>query len=174
MMKRALYVLVIVIFPFLLSSCAPVFGKYYYFSLEGGDGVVVLERSASDVSNLFFHDEMPTKYQVMRNEYSIFIEIDKKSYLPVISMNALSDDGANYVLKEQKTKITQDCISFSQFTKETENHIKFFWYSCNEEDAPEAVTVYFDVFNQDEVAVSSEELRFKLTPNGIHYFIDAL
>ncbi len=136
--------------------------------------MVVLERSVSDASNLFFHDEMPTKYQVVKNEYSIFVEVDKKSYLPAVSMNALSDDGANYVLKERKSKTAQSCVSFDQFTKKTENHIEFFWYPCGEEDTSEAVIIYFDVLRPDETLVGSEELKFNLISNGIYYVIDAL
>ena len=61
----------------LAGACVtPILVEYYYMSFVDVPGIKVLEYGKADLWPMFGHKEMPIRYQLKRNRYTLFLSTD--------------------------------------------------------------------------------------------------
>ena len=171
----------------LISACAPVFYNYYYISFEGYPDIKVLHYGESKVSNLKHHEEMPIKYQLSKESYTVYLDLDLVTNGgPRLFIKAKKKNGSPLDIHGVVTSniapskrcglfdepYPQDKVPVNELVK------VYNWYlsrnGCSmSDDNTNRMVVSFEVINDNKV-IGKEVLPFKIVHNGFYILNDAI
>ena len=166
-------ILVISILGFLVSGCVPMSFKYRYISFEKIPNIQILTYEKSEVNSLKFHGPMASRYQLERNLYTLFLNIDKHSKRPSVFIKLQQHNGINIMVKGVSIS---NCGGFDSL-HENGAELRYEWWGFIKQECLRANTdeqiISFQVLNEEGNILKEEKLPFILKENGIYFENDA-
>ena len=167
----------------IVQGCVPYLSTYRYISLEEVEGISVVEKGRADISQIYSHTEMPLKYELDRELYTLYFTM-KQRYATSVRIIAKKNDAP---ISIEEKYISGSCGGFrDEYLKENasleESKTKFYmWgsrgrecihdrYSPNKEHS----YIVFDVIDENGKKIGSEKIPFKFIVNGKYISYDAI
>lgn len=159
------------------GGCVPNEYPYKYISLEGISDLEVLTKGRSNLKGLKNHDEMPIKYEMKRDGYTLIFEVDKSSYWPSMIISVKPQENSILTIRGESLG---KCGAFrSQNTTDSENTIRYVWAppfkkNCSSDDAlNDNHTFKVRVFRGEDL-LGDELINYQLKANGTYTEYDGL
>ena len=167
-----------------LTACVPVFFSNHYLSFEDNPNLMVVEYGKErNQDALLFDSEIPLKYELVRDAYTVYFEIDglgayiraKDHAGTPLSIQSLDNSHINPIKRCHYIRGPQDMLSPKRKMRMGEKAVLYSWYSkrenCSDSDSR---ILAFQVFDENNVLVGEEALPFYKGKNGITVIMDAL
>lgn len=179
--------LILVLFLFYITACVPVSHKYYYISLEDRSNLQVLKNGKSGIDNLENHKEMPVSYELVNELYTVYFDLDTMSKRsPRVFIRAKNREGASYEIKGlalsdidplKKCSVFSDPYPHDNFP--VSEKVKVYdWYlfreGCSVDKGASKKSLSFEVLDESDILIGTEELFFYLIENGSYMVYDSI
>jgi len=161
--------------------------KYYYISFEDRSNLRVLERGESGIDNLKNHKEMPLRYELVGDLYSVYFDLDTMSKRdPRIFISAKNSEGISFgvqSLASSDIDPLKRCGIFSDpyphdNLPASENIKVYDWYlfreGCSVDKGSSKKALSFEVLDERGVLIGKEELFFYLIENRSRTAYDSI
>ena len=160
-----------------MSGCWRDF-EYEYMSLS--EDMEILEYGKTVVPDVRDHVDMPIRYKLERDQYTLFANVDKTSVSPAI---LFSIEGKSLIDAAIEGSTPSTCIGgfINVLPAEVErrgypaNSIRFLWQpslsiSCRDRSVSEGPDnrLVIAIYNGLGTLIAEEEIAFKILTNGIH------
>ena len=167
----------------LCAGCVPQSYDYEYISLDQIDGIEILEYGRPEFDQIRSDKDMPTKYRLNREGYTVILDLDTRSTHPAVFVSAESMLGSPLNIEPA---YGSDCGSFYDLPTSKpqglETASRYEWapaYHPECMDIPvkelsSQQVIAFNVFNDSDTKLGEETLGFQLKTNGHFTQIDAL
>ena len=159
-----------------VAACVPILYDYYYISLEGIEGVKVLETGRSMFSG-FSHKPMPRRYEIARQSYVLEIELDR-ALAPNIWISATSESGV--WLRIESVNASR-CGGWRHVVVGEQVKNRYIWLTkldpyCQPGNFgyTEKQAIVFNVIGDDGENLGREQLPIKIVRNGTVFDFDAI
>jgi len=159
----------------LLSATGCQISRYRYLSFDKVPGADVESVAPIEVENLVFGSTIPVEYSVARDDYTLHISIDPRSYFPNATIEVADSPGVRLVPRPSRgadTDRPRPCGSYDRITASGAT-FEFSWVICGEDASPEELVVGFDVVGEN-LGVKEEALQFELRSDGLYWLPDSL
>lgn len=165
---------------FLINGCVPIKYDYYYISFEDTPDIKILAYGNATISKLELHESMPVDYELNRDRYTIFIDVDQTSKRPASFIRAKNLEGLD--LKVRVITDGSKCGGFDFLTVNVKDDefLRYEWWGfikaecLNKEISADERTISFHVIDNAENLLGEERLSFELIKNGIYIEQDAI
>lgn len=165
----------LVVLAFLVYIWAPAFSRYHYLSLEGAEGVRVMERARANPPLVaFLIGTIPTRYRVERPGYTVRFNVPEYSQdselaitvaLPGATLHFEAEDGAPSAWCGQ---------GMPGLTVTEPPHWWFTAWKCTPERERTHRVMRFDVLDADGAVLGHEEIPYRRVTRGFYFYLDLL
>lgn len=90
---------IVILGAFLVGACTPNLSAYYYMSFVDIPDIKVLEYGKADYWPMFGHKEMPIRYELKRDGYTLLLSADTQHLggkVEAMGGTAVFDDGGSF------------------------------------------------------------------------------
>lgn len=154
-----------------IAGCGePVFYRYRYIALRDVSGIEVVQEARAELDNLVSGPVFPIEYTVTRQQYSLSIRIDPKSFVTGATVELRESRKFRLVPRPRRgsrPERPRSCGAYDMVTP-TANRFEFFWNMCGESVDPSEMVIAFDVVAQNGT-VFEESLAFTLEKDGFYW-----
>ena len=178
---------ILVLFLFLITACVPVSHKYYYISLEDRSNLRVLKSAKSGIDNLKNHKKMPVSYELVNDLYTVYFDLDTMSKRsPRAFIRVKNHEGTSYeiqglVLSDvdplKRCSVFSDPYPHDNFPASEKVQV-YDWYlfreGCSVDKDTSKKSLSFEIFDENDVLIGTEELFFYLIKNGSYIVYDSI
>lgn len=156
----------------LLAGCGPAFEVYRYISLEGYPDARVVERAqAKPGEHRFFVGEIPTRYEIEREGYTLILRIPSKKWGPGLTLAVLPHPEHRVQAHQNPTP----CVAWNNYDNST-------WWVyniyplCFDGDPWKKVDKHlrFEVVDPDGNVVAEEDIPYTIRRDGFFTYLDAI
>ena len=164
----------------LIHGCVPVKYDYYYMSFEDMPHIKTLAYGKATINKLESHGPMPVSYELHRDKYILFIEIDQKSKRPASIIKAKSIGGLDLKVKAIIGGSKCGGFDFLTVNVKDDEFLRYEWWGLvkveclNREISTNERAINLHVIDNKEKLLGEERLPFKLITNGIYIEQDAI
>ena len=156
---------------------------YKYISLEQLEGIQIKSYGKSELPRLKSDNKMPVRYELVRENYILIFELDKKNHWPSIFVSSKSLSNVGLIIEAVSIG---ECGGFDnwgiQYTIDNLQALRYVWSpafnrNCRvsgNEDYPIQQMIGFVVKNKEGKILGEEKLPFTLIRNGTYYEKDGL
>jgi len=167
---------------FFSTGCVTKSYDYEYISLEKISGIKVVSYGRPEISSVDSDSDMPIRYELVRANYILVLEVDRKSYWPSIYVSAKTLDGLDLTVEAVSTG---ECGGFDGLGIDYEldglyalryEWLPLFSRGCEVQKGKDYFNeqvIGFLVKNRNSL-IAEERLPFVLNTNGTYYEIDGL
>lgn len=159
----------------LAGGCVPKIEPVRYISLQGYPDAHVTERTQGTPEQPhLFVGEIPTRYQIDRQGYTLALTILPGHLSPKITIRIHSDPGHQLGLHPLAEKSSASCVKWVQ--KRDKPDQLFFRSWCSQDHHSRTVDMHlrFEVIDQHGIAVANEVIPYTVEQNGYYGYIDAV
>lgn len=159
----------------MLTSCGePRIFRYRYISLAQMPGIEVVQMAPVKLENLISGPTIPIEYLLSREQYSLRIKIDPKSYVTGATVKLSNSPDFRLVPQPRRgarPERPQSCGAYDPITP-TADQFEFVWNKCSELVDQSEKVIAFDVVGRDRV-IYPETLAFDLEKDGFYWILES-
>lgn len=161
---------------FFLAGCGPAFETYRYISLEGyPDARVVQHAQATPGKHRFFVGEIPVRYEIERDGYTLVLEIDPRQWGPTIDLSVRPYPEYRIGFPSDAERRPGPCVEWV-----TSDRIPGRWLyrfrHCGDSAPWEGLDKHlrFQVLDADGNVVADEDAPYTIKRDGFFVYTDAV
>jgi len=155
----------------LLGGCAPAFQVYHYISLEDYPDARVVERAqATPGEHRFFVGEIPTRYEIDRQGYTLIMVVHPTNWDPGLGVTVRP-------YPERRVQAERNPDPCSQWSARKASAWWVYGFSrCDQHPPWERVDKHlrFQVLDADGNVVAEEDIPYTVERDGFFMYMDAL
>ena len=182
---------IVILGAFLASACTPKLSAYYYMSFVDVPGIKILEYGKADWWPLFGHEEMPIRYELKRDGYTLLLSVDVQHLGGKVMMLKTENSGMHVrVVSTTKEHDTPNSCGVSvpfgdrwTIYEMKEQKILRFWGKasahCGKQESGGRIlsdqmpgVLDYQIINDDGGLVAEERLNFAVFQNGTYLWPD--
>jgi hypothetical protein len=156
-----------------LPACAPVFSSYQYISLTGyPDAKVEKMASASPGEGGWFMGDIPVRYTIEREDYTLTLQVDPTWKGPAIGV--IVNPATTRVLDLGPRETWHQCISWRDPRRNPVGWTLGFGCDPNGANTPTELFIRFKVTDRDANLIGEEAIPFEVIERGGFVYFDAI
>ncbi len=159
----------------LLTSCGPSLYSYYYISLEEVPEAHIVERTqATPGEYRFFVGEIPTRYEIKREGYTLILMVHTTTSEPLVAVSIHSDLKRTIGFHHPSDRVPGACVKWEH--SEPSIWWTYSFHHCGGTKPWQKIDNHlrFTVFDQDGAAVAEEAIPYRVIRDGFYGHFDAI
>lgn len=160
----------------LLAGCGPRFEAYRYLSLEGYPDARVVERArATPGEHRFFVGEIPTRYEIARESYTLVLTVDPGEWGPAIDLGVRPYPERRIGFRSGAERLPPGCAEWAPADRTPGGWLyRFRWCDGHDPWGKTHNHLRFVVLDPDGNVVGDEDIPYTIERDGFFIYIDAI